>query len=265
MSQLRTVREARINFIFFQDIITCVMGILILVTLMLSFSLGGDEAGSPEDQKIEADLRQTKKALAQIEDQNRSSEQKALQLASLPDRATLETQLEILKRAAMQSAEQLRESQNAAAALKAQQERASAQAQEATNIEKEIATLQQQLDSTRAQLVAARANTNSVYIIPAPEAQDARRQPVAIIVSGNKMQIRRLSGGAPQEHAIILGATDLRPILTALDPAREYVVFYFRPSGAKWFVEFRQLARSLGFAIGYDAIEEQQQLVFPTQ
>jgi hypothetical protein len=265
MSQLRTVREARINFIFFQDIITCVMGILILVTLMLSLSLGGDEAGTPEEQKIESDLRQTKEALAQIEDQNRSAEQKALQLASLPDRAALETQLAILKRVAAQSSKQLRESQNAAAALKAQQERVVGQAQQATNIEKEIATLQQQLDSTRAELLAARANTNSVYIIPAPEAQDAKRQPVAIIVSGNKMQIRRLSGGAPQEHAIISGATDLRPILATLDPAREYVVFYFRPSGARWFVEFRQLARSLGFAVGYDAIEEQQQLVFPSQ
>jgi hypothetical protein len=265
MSQLRTVREARINFIFFQDIITCVMGILILVTLMLSLSLGGDEAGTPEEQKIESELRQTKEALTQIEDQNRSAEYKALQLASLPDRAALETQLAILKRVAAQSSEQLRESQNAAAALKAQQERVVGQAQQATNIEKEIATLQQQLDSTRAELLAARANTNSVYIIPAPEAQDAKRQPVAIIVSGNKMQIRRLSGGAPQEHAIISGATDLRPILATLDPAREYVVFYFRPSGARWFVEFRQLARSLGFAVGYDAIEEQQQLVFPSQ
>src|SRR3954462_9205459 len=108
MNSLRTVREAKINFIFFQDIITCVLGILILVTLMLSLSLDTGEAETAEEEQLQNQLRQAKENLAQIEQQNRSTEEKRLLLASLPDRPTLETEVTLLKRQATNTAEQLR-------------------------------------------------------------------------------------------------------------------------------------------------------------
>src|SRR5258706_10318209 len=111
MNSLRTVREARINFIFFQDIITCVMGILILVTLMLSLSLNTGEAASPEEQQLETQLRQTKESLAETELLNRSAQQQSLLLASLPDRSTLQTEVTLLRNEAARAAEQLRQSQ----------------------------------------------------------------------------------------------------------------------------------------------------------
>src|SRR5947208_15381112 len=100
MNSLRTVHEAKINFIFFQDIITCVLGILILVTLMLSLSLDTGEAATPEEEQLQNQLRQPKENLAQIEQQNRSTEEKQLLLGSLPDPTTLETELALLKRQA---------------------------------------------------------------------------------------------------------------------------------------------------------------------
>jgi hypothetical protein len=263
MSQLRTVREARINFIFFQDIITCVMGILILVTLMLSLSLG-DNAASPEEEQLKSELEKAKATLVQVEAENRSAEQQTLQLAALPDRVALETQISMLKRQIARTAEQLRQSQNAAAALKTEQDRAAAELQKNAAVEQQIAKMENEIATARDQLAAARVDTNSVFIIPAPDAQDARRKPVAIIVSNDKIEVRPFSGGRSQEVALSSGAPDLRPILGSLDPARQFLVFYFRPSGAKWFVEFRRLARSLAFTVGYDAVEEQQQLIFPT-
>jgi DNA repair exonuclease SbcCD ATPase subunit len=265
MNSLRTVREAKINFIFFQDIITCVLGILILVTLMLSLSLDTGEAATAEEEQFQTQLRQAKENLAQLEQQNRSTEEKRLLLASLPDRSTLETELALLKRQATNTAEQLRRQQESAANAKTQIDRAALERQNATNLEKEITALKNQLATFRDELAEARRRTNSVYIVPAPDAQQSAREPVAFIVSANKIEIKRLNAALSETHDLSSGAEDLRPLLALLNPEREYVVFYFRPSGAKWFEPFRNLARSLGFAVGYDAIEEQKEVIFSTK
>jgi hypothetical protein len=252
MNALRTVREARINFIFFQDIITCVMGILILITLMLSLSL--DAGATPEEQQLETELRTAKATLAEVEQQNREAQQKALQLASLPDRALLETELATLQLQSTNTAKQLLRSQTNAAAQKSEQSRA-------TNLEETVSALEKQAAALHAQIAEARRATNSIYIVPSAEARQSAREPVAIVVNRDTLRLLRLNGAA-EDRAINSGAADLRALLSPLNPEREYLVFYFRPSGAKWFVEFRELARSLGFAVGYDAVEEQQEIKF---
>ena len=259
MNNFRQVREARINFLFFQDIITCVMGILILVTLMLSLSLNTGEAATAEEQPLQTELRQVKQRLTETEQQNRAIEQQALRLASLPDRPALETELAILKREADQSSNQLRQSEQATAAAKAQEQSATLERQNATNLQRAVAALEQQLAAARNTL----RQTNALYVVPADDARESH-EPVAFIVSSNKIQIRRFNNNGSQERSIS-SADDLRPVLATLNPSREYVVFYFRPSGAKWFEPFRSLARELGFAAGYDAVEENKQVIFSNQ
>jgi len=258
MNNFRQVREARINFLFFQDIITCVMGILILVTLMLSLSLdtGGATA---EEQQLQTQLREIKQRLVETEQQNRAVEQQALRLASLAERPALETELAMLKREADQSSEQLRQSEQTAAALKAQQQSAAAERQSAANLQRAIAALEEQLAVARDTL----RQTNALYVVPGDERDS--HEPVAFIVNSNKVQIRRFNNNNSSQDRTISSAEDLRPILKALNSTREYVVFYFRPSGVKWFEPFRSLARDLGFAVGYDAIEEQKQIIFSSQ
>jgi hypothetical protein len=257
MNNFRQVREARINFLFFQDIITCVMGILILVTLMLSLSLNTGEAASAEEQPQQTELRQLKQSLTETEQQNRAVEQQALRLASLDDHPALETELAILKREVVQSAEKLRQSEQNAAAVKAQEQTIAAERQSATNLQQTVATLREQLTNARA---ALRRQTNALYLVPADDPRETH-EPVAFIVNSNKIQIRRFNNTPPQEH-IISRDEDIRPGLATLNPAREYVLFYFRPSGVKWFEPFRAIAREAGFAVGYDAVEEQKQLIF---
>jgi hypothetical protein len=265
MNSLRSVREARINFLFFQDIITCVMGILILVTLILSLSLNTGEAATPEEQQLETQLQQLKQSLVETQRQNQSIQQQSLLLSSLPDRATLETELAVLRRQAINTAEQLRQFQQTVAALKTERLRAATELQTVTNLQQEIAVLDQKLSTVRDELANVRRQTNSLYIVPAPDAQQSNREPVAFIVSANQVEVKRLSARASEKRALAAGSGDLRPLLASLNPDREYIVFYFRPSGAKWFEPFRELARSLGFAVGYDAVEEQKEIIFSTQ
>lgn len=263
MNNFRQVREARINFLFFQDIITCVMGILILVTLMLSLSLNTGEAATSEEQPLQTELRQLKQRVAETEQQNRAIEQQSLRLASLADRPALEAELAILKREADQSSEQLRQTERNAATIKSQEQNAALERQSATNLQRAVASLENQLAAARDIL---RRQTNALYVVPADDARESH-EPVAFIVSSDKIQIRRFNNNtanASQDRAIS-SADDLRPVLATLNPSREYVVFYFRPSGVKWFESFRSLSRELGFAVGYDAVEEQKQVIFSNQ
>src|SRR4051812_24367862 len=259
MNNFRTIREARINFLFFQDIITCVMGILILVTLMLSLSLNTDEAATTQETPQQTELRQLKQRLAETEQENSSIQQQALRLASLADRPALETEVTILKREVEQSAEQLRQSEQTAATIKAQEQSAALDQQSATNLQRTVSSLEQQLAAARDTL---RRQTNSLYVVPS----DAREthEPVAFIVNSNKIQIRRFNNNSLQERNLS-SDDDVRPLLASLNPTREYVIFYFRPSGVKWFEPFRAIAREAGFAVGYDAVEEQKQIIFSNQ
>jgi myosin heavy subunit len=226
---------------------------------MLSLSLNTGEAATAEEQPLQTELRQVKQRLTETEQQNRAIEQQALRLASLPDRPALETELAILKREADQSSNQLRQSEQATAAAKAQEQSATLERQNATNLQRAVAALEQQLAAARNTL----RQTNALYVVPADDARESH-EPVAFIVSSNKIQIRRFNNNGSQERSIS-SADDLRPVLATLNPSREYVVFYFRPSGAKWFEPFRSLARELGFAVGYDAVEENKQVIFSNQ
>lgn len=263
MNNFRTVKEARINFLFFQDIITCVMGILILITLMLSLSLDAGGAATAEETPAQSELKHLKQTLADTEQQNQAIEQQALRLASIGDRSALETELALLQRQIEQSAEQVRQSEQTAAARNAQAQTALLEMQSATNLQRAVVALKDQLAAAREQLASVRRQTNSIYIVPSAEPQDAR-QPIAFILSSNKFRIHRFNNAAAQDGAIS-SIEDIRPVLASLNPTRDYLVFYFRPSGAKWFEPLRNLARSLGFAVGYDAVEEQKQIVFSNE
>src|SRR5689334_20835060 len=98
MNPLRTVQQAKINFLFFQDIITSVMGILILVTLMLSLSIRSGEFGATRDTPFQTELTAIKDRLAQIESQNQTAQQAILESAALPDAAALAAQTDAMRR-----------------------------------------------------------------------------------------------------------------------------------------------------------------------
>jgi hypothetical protein len=264
MNSLRTVHEARINFLFFQDIITCVMGILILATLILSLSLDTGEAATAEETQLQSQLNQTRQSISQIEEQNRNTEKQRLALASLPDRATLETELALLRQQATNAENQVRQSIEISVGARSQAEKAAADRRAEAELETEISALRTNIVATRDELSDSRRRTNSVYIVPAPDTQQTSREPVAFVVSGNKIEVKWADSDLSQTHPLS-AAEDFRALLRELDPAREYVVLYFRPSGTKWFEPFRKMTRALGFAVGYDAIEEQKDVIFSTK
>jgi hypothetical protein len=258
VNRLRTGGNARISFFSFQDIITSVTGILILVTLMLSFNVTTAEAPSSEQQQLQS----AREHLTQIEAENERLQQRRREAATLPDHTQLQAQIETLRR---EQTELEAQRQQLEATLASARERIAKQTAvtrtSTADLRQQLQSIEQQLAELRPKATHASANVNVIHIIPDAEARRSPKSPVAIIVSATQLHSERLNGSEVYE-APIDAANSLQPLLARHSPERDYLIFYFRPSGAKWFEQFRALARQRGFEVGYDAVEEQKELIF---
>jgi hypothetical protein len=257
MNRLRQGGQARISFFSFQDIITSVTGILILVTLMLSFSVTTAETTSAEEQQLNA----ARARLSETEAENERLQQRRIEAATLPDPAQLQTQIESLQREQSELQKQVQQSETTLASARERRQKQTAQTQAAAALREKINTLEQQLDELREKAARAKSNVNVVYIVPDVETRQNPKTPIAIVVSGDRLRAQRLNGSELQDIQIS-SADSLDPVLTRHKPDRDFLVFYFRPSGARWFAPFRSMARERGFEVGYDAVEENKQLIF---
>ena len=50
--------------------------------------------------------------------------------------------------------------------------------------------------------------------------------------------------------------------MAGMNPAKDYVLFYIRPSGVKFFKACKEVIEESRFQIGIDAVEEKAQLIF---
>ena len=257
MNRLRQGGQARISFFSFQDIITAVTGILILVTLMLSFSITTAEPTAAQDNHLVS----VRARLAEIEAENERLQQRRLEAATLPDPTQLQTQIDSLKREQSDLQKQREQTDTTLAAARERLEKQIAQQQTTADFKQKLAALQQQLEQLREKAARSKTNVNILYIVPDTETRQSPKTPITIIVSSDRLRAQRLND--PQVREInITSADSLNSILMRHNPERDFLVFYFRPSGVKWFGPFRAMARGRGFEVGYDAIEEQQQPVF---
>jgi septal ring factor EnvC (AmiA/AmiB activator) len=259
VNRLRTGGQARISFFSFQDIITSVTGILILVTLMLSFNVTTAEPVSSEEQKLQT----ARERLREVEAENERLQQRRREAATLPDQAQLQAQIESLRR---EQAEVEAQRKQLEATLTSARERVAKQTatNSAAELREQIEAAEKRLEELRPKALQSRTNVNAVYIVPDADVRRNEKKAVAIVVSGTQLRAQRLDGSEVFEAAIS-SPDSLKPILTGHNADRDFLVFYFRPSGAKWFEDFRKLARQGGFEVGYDAVEEQKQIIFSSQ
>jgi hypothetical protein len=254
MNRLRQGNTARISFFSFQDIITSVTGILILVTLMLSFSMQTTESTEAQP---ESRLRAERERLREIEQQNQTLQQWRIEASTLPDASQLQTQLAALRRETEQLDAQRKQSETTLQSLR---ERA-AKSPNITELRAEIKNLDARIQDLQSKIAHERTNQNVLYIVPDADAQRAKKKPAIFVVSGNELRAQRLDGSEMRSYPIAFRES-LAPALRHFKPEQDFIVFYFRPSGAKWFDAFRDTARAAGFEVGYDALEEDKEIIF---
>ena len=283
--RLRTL-DSKISFFAFADIITAVSGMLIFITLLLATDLGRpskksrSEAADRElqqqldeslDQQLETDAknRQLQVLLAAAEAAP-ALDKIGADVANLRSRLTEEQKKQSAITAQMSksaSALQARDSALGLTDLKATIRRTTQEAeyiarQEAT-ARKEMEGLEQELSAVQTRLLKLRERDGKIWLIP--DKSNTTKEPILVTVA-------RISATAEafdhpekrQQWDATRAQSSLEGYLRNANALNQYVVLLVRPSGIQLFQELLKSARNKGFEVGFDALEENQDVHFST-
>ena len=271
--KLRT--KSHISFFAFQDIITSVSGILIIVTLILALNLG---AVSPALEQEQATATQESQ-LAKLLDELTVLRRKAHSEAAI--RGGQATSDEIAARAAqiMADAQTLSEqtagNRSETADLNPDAEesvRAGALAKLSAGKGTRMAEIEKLKATAAARAAAAQAAAeaaekaqdaalaelalkNVLRLIP--EASATNREPVIVVLAESKWKLQRFD---TKEQIDGMNENDFREAVKTLDKQKQYLVFYSKPSATNDFESYIDLARNSGFTVGYDLVPEEAEI-----
>jgi hypothetical protein len=281
-SRLRSL-DSKISFFAFADIITAVSGVLIFVALLLATDLGRptDSHTQAANTEIEQRLQDTIAQQVEVDAQNHRLQELLATAETAPNSEKLQADITRLrsqlseeqkKQAAV--ADQMADSQATIAArdkvlgltdLKATVQRV---VQEAESIARqdakargEMEILDQQVSQQQTKLLKLRQRDGQLWLIP--DKSSTTKEPILVTVAGAGVTIERFDH---PEQRKLLGMFDadtaFKTYLHEAKPLDQYVVFLVRPSGIETFQDLVKSARDMGFDVGYDALEENQQTHF---
>jgi len=283
---LRSKGLAPTSFFSFQDIITCISGILILVTLLLSTQVNpNQEAETREkDKKVEnqeQELSATLDQAAGVKQTIQIIQRAQIDARGLP--GVFELQRDIARIQTLHRdkvAELEREKQQRLAEQKAAEEKEREWAATATNttarledVEKAVRDVKAKLEEKKrkrdemlAQLHEARAddeamqkNRNKIWLIP-DASGDAKKSLVAV-VSSREVSLRQFNRA--EEAKKLTGPVSVAAFKRLLEPypsSDYYTVFYVKPSGIQLFKKLRKAVEDAGYDTGYDPLDENAEL-----
>ena len=279
-SRLRSSIGTRISFFAFQDIITSVTGILILVTLILALYVNEATSFTSEQTELKQKLTESQRELQTVSAQVAQRQTNLAALAATPDPARLSEDIRQLQdqlttqASRMSALEQKQAERQAAAAIKAEQlgltdlrERAGTvrqqmESQQITNavLAQTVAATERQQQEIKEKIEKAESE-HKLWLLP--EISPTGQQPLLVVVSGTKVTWDRFD--QPASHREFNGARAVAEFTDGLrqwTASRDYIVFYVRPSGIDSFKRCYEAAKRAGFQTGYDAVEEDKQIIF---
>jgi hypothetical protein len=284
-SRLRSLNSTKISFFAFQDIIVCVSGILILVTLILATELDRPTSRTTHEAnpELERALAETLRQQAETDVQNQNLQKLLAAAETAPaaeklevDIARLRSQLADEKKKHASVAEQLAASQSAIEArdrtlgltdLKAQIQRviqeAESLAREEAKVRDEMSRLDQRVASVQSKLLKLREREGKLWLIP--DKSSTTKEPILATISGSGAKVERFDHpDQAKEFNKTTARTEFNSYLGEAKPLNQYVVFLVRPSGIELFERLVKLARDKGFEVGFDALEENREIHFTT-
>ncbi|MEK7675550.1 MAG: hypothetical protein AAB676_06935 [Verrucomicrobiota bacterium] len=284
-SKLRANSGLRISFFAFQDIITSVTGILILVTLILTLYLNSSallsETSATEPTPLQRKLAQSLEQVGRLNSQNESRQRNLATAAASPDTNRLQADIEALQQQITRASSSLAQAQSrftrqqqaerekettlglADLGQHAEEIKKDVQALCQTNqaVQAEIKELEKKNQQVEARVEKAKQGAPQLWLVP--EGEVSGKEPVLVTVSGTRIVCERFDKPeARKEMPAREGDRLFTDLLNGLQPAKDYLVFYVRPSGIGLFKRCRNTARNAGFDVGYDAVEEDKQIHF---
>ena len=284
------------SFFAFQDVITAVLGILILIALQLSFSINvlkGD--GGNKDAKVDSqiiteqefiDKRKERvgmeRRLSLLRAKNREilAQKEAIESVGeslqgieesvrilITEIEQMELDVGVLDQTLSEKRENIRRDASRLGLLSVQSEIAELTEEShrdsiiISDLRKEIEKFKYSLSSSLDELSEEKKRKDSVWMIP--EKDSDGKAPLLVTIDGNRMRFEEFD---KPESLRVLNTSSLTISFEAgvknYDPKEFKIVFLFKPSGTVFFEKIRELAKNLGFEVGYDPIEENQKIIF---
>lgn len=293
---LRGDDEEVASFFAFQDVITAVLGILILIALQLSFSInvtkgekGNKESTAGSEVITEMDFLNKQKEkevleekLLQLTNKNRTilNQKEIMESAGKSSSETEENvlmllseieQLELERDALEKSLKNKQKSLNKEAenlGLSSVQTEISKLIEQSRKDFNSLANLKAEENQIRSKLKSSLNDLSSQkkkidYLWLIPEKDDDGKDALLVTVDGRNMQFEEFD--KPESLRVLNTSTLTTSFKSAVrnyDENKFKIVFLFKPSGASHFEKLTNLARALGYEVGYDPIEEKQKIMF---
>jgi hypothetical protein len=249
----------------FQDIITSVMGIVVLILLVLALELSQRQLTAPAAVHASA-RRDTAATLAEVQQEiNRLRSQ--LNGAAPGDLAALSSE-EVASRVidAVQTIERLKQESMQArrrvavlhARYRTEQRDLAAQSKAANSEQKE-----RELKEVQRKLEQWRGKKRIVYRTAANDG----KQPWLVELAGDAFQVAPVGKAAPPIRFVQPDSDDRQTALLAwcqgLSPARDSIHLLIKPGAADIFDEVQEALRRRGFSLGIDLLSADQVAIDP--
>ena len=293
---LRGEDEEVASFFAFQDVITAVLGILILIALQLSFTINvvhgekGNETSPvdgpvvPEEEYEELHQRrmEMEQRLTVLRERNRELlERRRSSEGAVLSMDALLSSVEILNAEWNNLSEQfadLQETVREREAILQEQTRSlgledtqqfivkmtdalESEERENENLEKQLLDLRSEISVANSQLGSERRKRDSIWLIP--ERDPDGKNPLLVTVDVRNLRFEEFD---KPESLKVLSSRSLTDSFEAgvkgCLPRNYKINFLFKPSGAKYFDKIIELAKKEGFQVGYDPIEESKEVLF---
>ena len=258
----RKRNTAAFSLFAFQDIITSVTGIMILVTLILALELIQRKEQSPPQKTAElieqsqAAIEANRRETEQIDSELKQRNVEAVELAGV-DVTRLKRQSEDVSRQNQQMKDELdrlgRERD------KADMRRNQAKKAKAKHADdpKNLQQLQEQIARKEKELKTIKQSNRVIY----NPAKGSSKSPWLVEVAAGKVLVAPM-GKSAKPH-VFPSAAAFQGWLGKRNPNAEYFVLLVKPSGIKFFDEIRKALQQRKFDVGYDLLPASKTAIDP--
>lgn len=272
----RTNDSPNVSFFAFQDIITAVSGILIVMVLLMSLMLEEqDEPNPPTNAEgdMKNELAQIANELRQLRDKNEDLKGKIAAIEGVSDSNVLEGDIASLKKSKGLLDESIATVKDKLITLVGDE---TSTAEQIAALEKKITDLQLEIteqeeknekikgavESKADDLEQKKAGMKS-NVVFTPADWPSSEEPVPVVIEGAEVRIGSFSDAAAEVILKANGAqADFASHLDGLDPSRHYIFLMLKPSGVPLFDRLLLEVESRNFKYASTALEEGVSPVF---
>lgn len=261
----RRVQANPISLFSFQDIITSVTGIMILLTLLMALELSQRSLQSPSVQtavvteQLETAVVDSEQEITRLEADLANRDKKLQELAAIDEQRLLDESVDIEHQISQLAAgsSNLAAQAEAAARRREQAESSSQDRQKDVDTARELMVRAAELQAKLAKL----QSTNRVLYNPAPGSSKS-----AWLVEITDSELRAAPLGQATPPTVFKGNASAR--LTAFqawartrDRRGEYFVLLVKPSGIDLFDQLHEALGKLGFDLGFDIVDSTETVI----